>query len=341
MSSGSRAAHSLPAIHVIHLVDLVKRWGVEPDELLGPLDLAAGSLSIPGARLPVDVIEEAVVRATALTGEPGLGFAFGMQMKVSWHGFLGFAAMCAPTVRHAIELACEFAPTRTSAIALRLDDASDPASLVIEEQADLGRAREAILFALAVGVWQIGNRLTGQPLVGSAQFAFPAPDYLSRFGELVPVQVRFSQPDTRLSFARELLALPLVMHDPAALELARRQCEQELAAIRGEDGVVGQLRALLRAGDGLSLTGERAARELGMSARTLKRKLSQHGTSFSDLVAHERRRLATRMLRAGASVDEIADRLGYADAQSFSRAFRRWTDMTPSAYRKLVSPRRP
>lgn len=75
------------------------------------------------------------------------------------------------------------------------------------------------------------------------------------------------------------------------------------------------------------------AQRLSMSARTLKRRLSAEGTSYSELLDHERRARAEAMLTGGRAIKEIAVRLGFADAAAFSHAFTRWTGKSPSQWR--------
>jgi AraC-like DNA-binding protein len=70
-----------------------------------------------------------------------------------------------------------------------------------------------------------------------------------------------------------------------------------------------------------------------MSVRTLKRKLAEEGTSYSDLTDQVQLGRAVSLRRSVLTVDEIADRLGYSDAANFTRAFRRWTGKSPRAYR--------
>lgn len=279
MSDSGIHVPALPAIHALHLMEVVARWNVDPDALLDGLELRKDSLSLPELRLPIATVVRIIERARQLTGEPALGFFLGMHMKVSWHGFLGFAAMSASTVRDAIELAVRFAPTRTSALALSLEQEGDTAMLVIDERAPLGSARDAIIFALVVGIWQIGNTLTGRMLEGTADFAFAEPDYFARFRRFVPDRVRFSQPAHRLRFSAALLELPLAMADPGALELARRQCEAELDGLRQNAGIVDRIRAWLAEHGG---TVGQAATAMAMSPRTLKRHLAAAGTSFID-----------------------------------------------------------
>jgi AraC-like DNA-binding protein len=326
--------YSLPAVQVVHLVDLVSRWNVAPEELLAETGLRLDELSRAGARVTIRDYVPLVQRARALTGEPGLGFHFGLRMRVSSHGYLGFAAMTAATVRDALNLASRFAPTVTTAFALRTHLEGNVGSLVIEERADFGPARDAIVFALMVGIWQIGIALTGRGLEGSAEVAFAEPPYYARFESIFP-NVRFARPANQLLFDAKVLDLPLAMSDPAALQLATDQCERALDALGYDGNLVARVR---RSIEHEVRTIEEVATELGLSARTLKRRLAAQGTAYSDLVDEVRREKALLLLGSSAlSIDEVAERLGYSDLANFGRAFRRWTGTTPAAYRKSAT----
>jgi AraC-like DNA-binding protein len=325
---------SLPAIHALHLVDVAARWRVSADDLLGPSGLSPAVLAEPGARLTIAQIEALVARARALNGEAGLGFYLGLQMRISSHGYLGFAAMAAATAREALELAMRFAPTRTSALALRLHVDGKDASLVIEEVAPLGGARDVILLALVVGIRQLGEALTGRSLPGTADVAFAEPAYVARFAGYIDGRIRFGQPLNQLLFDAALLDLPMSQADPAAVALARAQCERELAALGEEAVATAVRRQLARPGGGFHGLDEVAA-ALAMSPRTLKRRLAAEGAAFSAILEGERRERAFLLLRdAELSLDQVAERLGYGDVAAFTRAFRRWTGGTPGAYRR-------
>lgn len=80
----------------------------------------------------------------------------------------------------------------------------------------------------------------------------------------------------------------------------------------------------------------RTASLLGVSVRTLQRRLSKNGTSYTMLVDEVRCDTACRLLRAPhACVADVAAALGYADPSSFSRAFIRWTKISPREFRRL------
>jgi AraC-like DNA-binding protein len=76
------------------------------------------------------------------------------------------------------------------------------------------------------------------------------------------------------------------------------------------------------------------ARDLGMSARSLRRRLSEERAVYADLVEEARANCAKRMLTdPHASVQEAAYAMGFASPTAFARAFKRWTGVSPSAYR--------
>lgn len=326
--------HGIPAVHALHLAELVHRWGIAKKELLRGI-VAEERLADPEAVLGVATVEKLVARARLLTGEPAIGFHLGLQMRISAHGYLGFAAMASSTLRDAIELASRFAPTRTSALALELVIEGNEASLVVHERADFGTARDAVLLALLVGIWQIGNAVTGRELGGRAQFAFPEPSYAKRLASMAP-RAAFARASNCLVFDAALLELPLTMADPVALQLAREQCERALDAL-GQARVVTRVRELVAKRERGFRSLEEVAAELSLSARTLKRRLAEQGVAFSTLLEEERRDRALLLLRSPElSIDEIADRLGYSDVANFGRAFRRWTGTTPAARRKQL-----
>jgi len=323
--------YDLPGAYVKEIVELAQRWNVRPAELLEGLPVTVEQLSNPATRVSLRVCEAVALRARELTHEPALAVYLGMQMRVSSHGFLGFAAMTAGTVREALDLAVRFASTRTSAIGLALYVEGDTASLVIEERTPLGELRELGVIALLIGLWQIGQALTGKLLDGVGECAFAEPAYF----RVMPHgdRLRFDRPNHRLVFAARELDLPLVTADTVATRLAREQCERELAALV-DANLPGRVRAALAANGDETPSQIEVARALRMSTRTLKRKLAEHGTTFSAIRDETRRQRALLLIDNRAlSIGEIATRLGYSELPNFTRAFRKWTGVTPIAYR--------
>jgi AraC-like DNA-binding protein len=323
---------SLPGAYIKDFIELVGRWKITPGTLLAGLPIDLATLSEPTTKVPLRVCEAILGRAVELTHEPALAIHVGTQMRVSTHGFLGFAAMTASTARDALDLAVRFASTRTSAIGLALYVEGNTASLVIEERTPLTPlVREFVVIALSVGIWQLGQALTGVPIDGVAECAFAAPDYIGKLP--TAGRVRFDCPANRLVFSSSVLDLPLRSADVVATRLAREQCERELAEVV-DASLPGRIRALLAESDG-TLALDDVAKQLRISPRTIKRKLAERGTTFSEIRDDLRRQRALLLLdNRELSVGDIAARLGYSELPNFTRAFRKWTGRTPLAYRE-------
>jgi AraC-like DNA-binding protein len=102
--------------------------------------------------------------------------------------------------------------------------------------------------------------------------------------------------------------------------------------------LVGEVRAIIASWNAIDRPSATAvASELGLKPRTLNRLLGREGTSFIRTLEDARYERARRLLRESApSVLSIAWSLGYADASAFSRAFRRWSGMTPTEWRQAA-----
>jgi AraC-like DNA-binding protein len=99
----------------------------------------------------------------------------------------------------------------------------------------------------------------------------------------------------------------------------------------------GRVRAAIAARPKMALGA--LAKQMQISERTLKRRLADHGTTFTALRNDVLLQRALRLLDKALSVSEVAARMGYTDLPNFTRAFRKWTGMTPVAYREPRGPR--
>ena len=125
--------------------------------------------------------------------------------------------------------------------------------------------------------------------------------------------------------------------DPRSHAMAREMCEQLLDEINRAGGVAADIRRILIEQPGRYPSIEAIAGRLSMYPRSLRRKLQAEGTSYRDLLAEVRMRLATEYLRKTRMTnEEIAGRLGYSDAANFRHAFIRWTGKSPTEFRNAA-----
>ncbi len=144
--------------------------------------------------------------------------------------------------------------------------------------------------------------------------------------------LEFDADATELRFERTWLDRPLPGSDAALYALLLRTLSTESAQFRD---LVEQVRVALRTMIPTGRATEQSiAAMLGMPSRTLRRQLVAKGTSFRNLAKQTRYEIARQLLTdTGMAITDIAGVLGYADASAFTRAFRRWTNLSPAAWR--------
>ncbi|MBX3193409.1 MAG: AraC family transcriptional regulator [Labilithrix sp.] len=183
----------------------------------------------------------------------------------------------------------------------------------------------------------LGRRWTGVAFHAVAvTFQHPAPRDVSEYARLFGDDVRFGAAKNELFVDASVLELPLRDPDASLSEYLDLRASALLEAI----GKGGELEIILRKRIDEELVEgapslPRVAKRMGMSARTLQRRLSEAELSFSDIVDDVRRTAALRLIaEPKLSVFEIAAMVGYRDATSFRAAFERWTGLTPRDYRR-------
>jgi AraC-like DNA-binding protein len=274
-----------------------------------------------------------VERALELTGEPGLGFYWGLSLKLSSHGALGLLAMTSGTLRDAILVAERFMQLR--ATELRLSTRSEQGALVIEFFQEVPpQLRVFFSEAMFIMLLQVGRTLVGHPIAARCEFPFPEPAHFRRFAHLLPADVHFDRTVDRLRIPAALLDEAVLTSDSVMARRVERECQRELDSLRERATFLTTLRRHLHPERGDFPSLEELAERTHSSTRTLKRKLAQQGTSYRKLVDSLRRERATSLLLTGdLPLEKIASMVGYSDAASLHRSFRRWFGTTPEAYR--------
>jgi hypothetical protein len=175
------SGHSVPGSQPLAFLDVLKPWQISASAMLEPFGLTEAQLEEPGARVPVEVMNAMIVRGRALSGEPGIGVYQGLHRRLSNYGFLGLAAMHARTLREALELMVEFAPTVSTAMGVRFEVQDRLASIRLIENIELGDVRDVVLLSMTIAQTQMGTALTGREMTGKVYVALPKPSYADRF----------------------------------------------------------------------------------------------------------------------------------------------------------------
>ena len=138
-----------------------------------------------------------------------------------------------------------------------------------------------------------------------------------------------------LRFDRKLLQLPFSLANEEAQLACEQQCEAFLRGLDTAQALTEQVRRLILQSPGTIPELDKLASELHVSARTLRRRLREEGTAYSEIVTEVRSHLCCRYLSdTDLAIKEIGYLLGYSEVANFQRAFRTWVGETPAGYRR-------
>jgi AraC-like DNA-binding protein len=246
-----------------------------------------------------------------------------------------------PASQGALAIAALSAATLGDAIAVLAAYVSVQAAnqrLTVVREGDWVRLRPGFTGALPES-WAWVGTLSGilflaemlKLLVGQKQararyeFVRSAPDYASRLDHVLGGEVRWRAVSNAVILPSDIMGARSPFHDPITNEAALQRLEQARRSERAACGVRGRLEHMLSISDSGRLPSAEAARTLGLSRRTLARRLAESGVTYRNLIDAELKVRTKRWLDEGAmSRREMGELLGFADTTSFSRACRRW-----------------
>jgi AraC-like DNA-binding protein len=321
------------------LIDGCVALGAPQDKLLALVPGGQDPLYQPDRRIPAEVTARVLNTAAAATGIDSIGLRVGMQFRPATFLDIGYALAAASTIREALEINMRYQPLTQEAARTRLEVDRKEARILLEpafaDAEDFRRVTEAILAGYAsIGRWLLWDQV--RP-VAAVQFRHSRPSeetcgfYTSIFGD----KVSFDGPVDMMVIDAGLVSRPLPNSNPALVQLLTGRLNARLAAYRAGSSlrmlVISGLHRQIRQG---KPNLDETARLLGMSGRTLRRRLQAEELSYSELLAATRKEAAeVYMHEEKMTLAEIAGLLGYGDQTAFMRAFRGWFGMSPGAYR--------
>jgi AraC-like DNA-binding protein len=186
---------------------------------------------------------------------------------------------------------------------------------------------------------ELGRRGTGQHVIPRrVELMRPNPKsdaHRAYFG----CAIRYGASQNALVLESADLDRPFPGHNPELLDMLTPALASALGELQAQSSIREQVKVVLKR----CLASGRpdlwdVARDLGMSERTLQRRINDEGTTFRDLLVEARQELGRQLLTdPSAEIDEVACLLGYQDTSSFYRAFRDWEGVTPHRWRELKS----
>jgi AraC-like DNA-binding protein len=293
----------------------------------------------PSGRMPIEVAHELVLDQVRQSNDEDLGIKAARLVALGRGGALDYAMNTAPTVRKAIEFGARYSRLYSDSLRVLLDIRGSRAFVRLGTTHPAPRA----VPDFAMGIWY--QNFTRTPLGESPKiecsFEHATPPHTGSYDDLYgSAQLRFSAPFYGVSFDREYLDAPLQTADAETHALLCAHIALTASHLEDRVDVSHRVRELAM-NDLLDRTPTltAVATQLRMSARTLGKRLEREGTTFSRILDDLRRALALEYVAHNSVThSEIAFRLGFAHVEAFYRAFKRWTGLSPLAYRKSLPP---
>jgi AraC-like DNA-binding protein len=323
------------AIWVKGIADMLAAEGLDVRTLLADAEIDSATLDAPGERVPSEKISRLWELAAERSGNPAIALRQHHVARPASFDVVGYTMMSCADLRGAYERLRRYLLILSDALTMTLSEEHDKYRITFAlfgGERPVPRQRiEFILASLTTLCrWISGRNI--RPV--AVELSYPPPTDIAPYREAFSCPVTFDAPCNCLVYALADLSVPLPtansrvaeQHERSAIEYLRH-FDQAQASYRAREAIIRRLP------DGEPRR-EQVASELGMSERTLQRRLEEESTSFGELLDGTRRELAEQYLsRLHLSLAEAAYLLGFQDQSSFFRACKRWFELSPGQYR--------
>lgn len=321
------------------LVDMVERTGIARELFMRAAGLSPEQLESIAGRLSHREAYRIHELALDLTGDPALGLRWAERIRPGTFGPLSYLVAHAPDLRRGYECTSLFGRLISSDDRHELVEQGDQVTIRCRRAGDESLRIERFAAEMTMGIFvRILRDFGGPGIPTSISCAYPRPDYHEEYTRFFGRPARFEQPFSGLVFDRAVLARPSPHRDEEIYDALRTMAERRVAALTQALSHSQRVRELLvqRGGPRHTNMGS-VARALGLSSRSLRRRLTDEGTSYGAVEIDAFAIVAKQRLSiVGHTIQETALDLGFSEATAFHRAFKRCTGTTPAGFRQQL-----
>jgi AraC-like DNA-binding protein len=252
------------------------------------------------------------------------------------------AAQASATFREMLQCSCRFSRIVTTAVELHLEEHDGNGHLVFKKCGDVPLCNEAVdsfMFVIFVTLNPILQMLNSSHCFYlDVKVTRPQLPDNRLYEDTFSCPVHYGCEDNAMTVNLDLLDIPLPGANPTFTQFSEEMLVSYLCRIQDQDIEMKVRGAIMDSISAQCLSKEHVANRMNTSVRNLTRKLSEVDLTFNQLVDSIRQEKAISLIKQiDLCLAEIAFQLGFVDANSFIRAFRRWTGMTPGHYRKSLA----
>lgn len=323
------------------LLETLRKLGVErPETLLQAAGIDASLLGRPENRIPFAQQQALWILAVERANTADFGLHFARYIQPASIGLPGYMAMNCRTVGDSFDFLVKYQSLAGEGGEFTL--ARDEGEIVLSYRAinaDLAVTRHRVLAIMATTL-SFGRWLVGQAYQPSRVcFTDTSDDSGCQIAEFFDCPVSFGADSNCLVFPAAVADISIANASEDLLLLLRERGDRLLATLQDYTGLASRIASQLASQlDGCVPDKAVIATQLGMSERTLQRRLQKENTSYQEVLDATRKHLALELLRNTAlPAPEIATKLGFGEPSAFYRGFKKWTGSTPGQYRAASS----
>lgn len=329
--------YAAPAVSMT--LKIIESYDIDPSPLLENLGIDDKLIEDPNARFPYEKIDQLWYDAVEITQDPN----FGLRAIRFWHpstlGALGYAWLTSSSLRTALERLTRYMSILTEGARLDLDiihlkDGEEELSAHLSYRSISKQqpTRTDSFMAMLLAMCRANCGEDFHP--SSIDLTHDVPDDPSEFYALFECPVNFSAEANRFNLSNDVAEMRLISANPQ-LALINDKIMLETLARLEKDNIVARVKTeILNQLPSGQVTDASVAEAISMGQRSLQRKLQNEKTSFRSIFNDIRKELAQKYVKnSNMNLIDVAFNLGFSEYSSFSRAFKKWTGVTPSTYR--------
>ncbi|WP_336367992.1 AraC family transcriptional regulator [Marinobacter sp. C2H3] len=320
------------------IYEAMKKKGVDTDTVFSRLGVDESYVYTDQLRTPHNAQVYFWQALEDVSGDPDIGLHLGQLLPAYKGQVLEYLFLSSPTFGEGLFRAQAYQRLLSDAANTDFFIEDDNACMILDTASEDVRRLRHFNECFVQGLITFFRSITdGQFYPSRVEFEHVRESGQDHVAEVLGCEVVFGADENRLYFPAKLLEFPSPHAEPELLDLHERFASEQVARLEKKD-IVGQVeRIIAELLDSGEVTLDAVAERLGIKPRTLRTRLTEAETSFNQVLADFRYRLARQLLATtDESIDEIVYLTGFSEPSTFYRAFKRWSNMTPIEYRRTA-----
>lgn len=316
----------IPIVYGNKLLEMMDEERFQTDYVLRECGMSRSLFQNPEAMLSIRQARALVGKYLGLTGQSFPAIRYGRRLDLITHGILGFVFVWRGNFRDMLGMLLDYLRVRFPMIGIEMVNEKDYFALRLSCNESLKMYENFLVQTFLGSLYELGSKVTKNIAIYCRDDLFDFDDRKS-LQALIPVQ------------PVEGYAFNEIRYYSSEVQMRAHEQGEPAGEVHTDPfqdhGVVIRLRSMLLSNIGRSQSAEEVAAQLGMSERTLRRRLADNGMSFNRIRLDVRMQVAERYLKTSdMSIERIAEMVGYSDQATFTRAFGEWSGMTPLVVRR-------